>query len=314
MRTLRTIPSLRSGRRIAWLGRSASRKLRPILLEKRTVVRNVVAPWEANGAQQILLEKQKNDCFTNVNLTALLKHLAADRYVVYGVVTEICVKDAAMGLLANWKTRVELVTLMPCGYLDDKHASEMVREFQAQGRRAYVARRSDTLCFAKRCRVKTVYIALGSNLGNRAAHLADARRRMQRLEIAITRESNIYETVLWGVLGSHDFSNQVIEASTEWMPRQLLTRLKQIEREMGRRRTIRNGPRIIDLDILLYADITATSSDLKIPHPRMGERRFVLEPLVEIAGELRHPRTGTTIRQMLAAVATQSVRRWEPES
>ena len=160
--------------------------------------------------------------------------------------------------------------------------------------------------------MKTVYIALGSNLGDRAGNLAEARQRMQALEIAITRESSIYETAPWGVLEQPRFLNQVVEAHTEWMPRQLMNRLKQIERGMGRQRTIRNGPRKIDLDILLYGDVTASAADLEIPHPRIGERRFVLEPLAEIAGDLRHPRTGVTIRQMLAAVANQTARRWEP--
>jgi 2-amino-4-hydroxy-6-hydroxymethyldihydropteridine diphosphokinase len=161
--------------------------------------------------------------------------------------------------------------------------------------------------------LKTVYIALGSNLGDRAANLAQARQRMDRLAIAITRESSIYETAPRGVLEQPRFLNQVVQATTDWMPRQLMSRLKEIEREMGRRRTIRNGPRNIDLDILLYGDATVSAPGLEIPHPRMAERRFVLEPLAEIADELRHPRTGKTIRQMLAAVADQGSRRWTPE-
>jgi len=161
--------------------------------------------------------------------------------------------------------------------------------------------------------LKTVYIALGSNLGDRAANLAQARRRMEQLEIAIVRESSIYETAPWGILEQPRFLNQVVEANTDWMPRQLMSRLKQIEREMGRRRTIRNGPRNIDLDILLYGDAIVSATQLEIPHPRMGERRFVLEPLAEIADDVRHPRTGVTIRQMLAAVADQEARRWTPE-
>ena len=162
--------------------------------------------------------------------------------------------------------------------------------------------------------MKTVYIALGSNLGDRAANLAEARRRMEPLEIAIVRESSIYETAPWGIVEQPRFLNQVVKATTDWMPRQLMSRLKQIEREMGRRRTIRNGPRIIDLDILLYGDATISAPGLEIPHPRMAERWFVLEPLAEIADDLRHPRTGATIRTRRSpAVADQEARRWKPE-
>jgi 2-amino-4-hydroxy-6-hydroxymethyldihydropteridine diphosphokinase len=161
--------------------------------------------------------------------------------------------------------------------------------------------------------LKTVYIALGSNIGDRAANLAEARRRMERLDIAIVRESSIYETAPWGYLEQPRFLNQVVEAATNWMPRQLISRLKQVERGMGRRQTVRNGPRNIDLDILLYGDAIVSAPGLEIPHPRMGERRFVLEPLTQLAGDLRHPRTGATIRQMLAAVADQGARRWRPE-
>ena len=161
--------------------------------------------------------------------------------------------------------------------------------------------------------MKTVYIALGSNLGDRAANLSEARRRMKRSDIGIARESSIYETAPWGFLEQPRFLNQVVEAVTDWMPRQLISRLKQIEREMGRRRTIPNGPRLIDLDILLYGNGIVSAPGLEIPHPRMGERRFVLEPLAEIAGDLRHPRTGATIRQMLGGVPDQAVRRWTPE-
>lgn len=101
------------------------------LLEKRVVVPNVAGAVDVSGAQQILLEKQKNDCFTNVNLRALLRHLAADRYVVYGVVTEICVKDAAMGLLQTGK-RVEIVT-DAARSLNETESLEMLRDFQTRG-------------------------------------------------------------------------------------------------------------------------------------------------------------------------------------
>ena len=110
---------------------TGQQKAAATLLERRVVVTDAAGPVDIGGAQQILLQKRHNDCFTNANLPALLQHLAADRYVVYGVVTEICVKDAAMGLLATGK-RVELVT-DGVRSLNDQRASDMMREFQAKG-------------------------------------------------------------------------------------------------------------------------------------------------------------------------------------
>lgn len=159
--------------------------------------------------------------------------------------------------------------------------------------------------------MKTVYIGLGSNIGNRAGQLKEARRRLEECGIHIVRASSIYATAPRDFANQPWFLNQVVETNTEWLPRQLLARLLGIERAMGRRRGILKGPRIIDLDILIYGDATARAADLEIPHPRLAERRFVLEPLAELAADLRHPRSGLTIREMLAAVSGQPVRRWE---
>ena len=160
--------------------------------------------------------------------------------------------------------------------------------------------------------MKTVYIGLGSNLGDRAANLGEARRRMEEQEITITRASRVYETAPRDVTHQPWFLNQVVETTTECLPRQLMARLLRIERDMGRRRLIPKGPRSIDLDILFYGDSIVGAPGLQIPHPRIGERRFVLEPLAELTADLRDPRSGLTIRQMLAIVADQPVRRWEP--
>ena len=103
--------------------------------------------------------------------------------------------------------------------------------------------------------------------------------------------------------------NQVIEIETDLFPRQLLARTQKIEREMGRKRGIAKGPRVIDLDILLFGETSVSTPELEIPHPRMAERRFVLEPLAELAPELRHPKTRATVREMLKAVGDQAVRR-----
>jgi len=158
--------------------------------------------------------------------------------------------------------------------------------------------------------LKTVYIALGSNLGDRASNLGEARRRMDQHGIAITRASAIYETAPREMIAQSWFLNQVLEGATELLPRQLMARLLRIERAMGRRRLIPKGPRSIDLDILLYGDRIVNAEDIRIPHPRMADRRFVLEPLAELAADLRHPETGITIREMLASVSHQQVRRW----
>ncbi len=126
----------------------------------------------------------------------------------------------------------------------------------------------------------------------------------------VLRASSIYETAPRDFVKQPWFLNQVIETRTDALPRLLMARLLRIERAMGRRRLIAKGPRIIDLDILLYGDATIHAHDLQIPHPRMGERRFVLEPMAELAGALRHPRSGLTMQEMLAKVSDQSVRRW----
>jgi 2-amino-4-hydroxy-6-hydroxymethyldihydropteridine diphosphokinase len=105
------------------------------------------------------------------------------------------------------------------------------------------------------------------------------------------------------------FLNQVIECETELFPRQLLARLQKIERALGRKRTIAKGPREIDLDILLFGDAVVKAPELEVPHPRLAERRFVLEPLAELAPDKRHPGTRRTVREMLAGVANQVVRK-----
>jgi 2-amino-4-hydroxy-6-hydroxymethyldihydropteridine diphosphokinase len=135
---------------------------------------------------------------------------------------------------------------------------------------------------------------------------------MESPELHVLRESGVYETEPLDVADQPWFLNQVIEAETSLFPKQLLTRLKRLEIEMGRRPARPKGPRAIDIDILLYKDTVVSSPDLAIPHPGMAERRFVLEPLAELAPELRHPKSGKTIREMLAAVASQRVRRVSP--
>jgi 2-amino-4-hydroxy-6-hydroxymethyldihydropteridine diphosphokinase len=158
--------------------------------------------------------------------------------------------------------------------------------------------------------LKTIYVSLGSNLGDRDANLRVARERFHTAALRLVRESSIYETEPRDLPGQPWFLNQVIEVETPLFPRELLTTLQGIEREMGRQRGIPKGPRTIDLDILLFGDAVITTPDLEIPHPRLAERRFVLEPLAELAPELRHARTRLTVREMLARVAGQAVSRY----
>jgi 2-amino-4-hydroxy-6-hydroxymethyldihydropteridine diphosphokinase len=157
--------------------------------------------------------------------------------------------------------------------------------------------------------VKTVYIALGSNLGDRARNLEIARGSLEAAGVKIVRTSSVYETEPREMAQQPWFLNQVIEATTQLFPRQLLSALLKIEREMGRKRLTPKGPRVIDLDILLYGEAVVHAGDLEIPHPRLAERRFVLEPLSELAPELRHPVTRRSVREMLEAVKGQLLRR-----
>ena len=157
--------------------------------------------------------------------------------------------------------------------------------------------------------MKTVYIALGSNLGDRVENLLLARERIASPHVRLTRASSIYETAPREIVDQPWFLNQVVIAETTLFPRQLLARLLRIEHEMGRQRTIAKGPRVIDLDILLFGDAVIHTAGLEIPHPRMEERRFVLEPLAELAPALRPPRSDRTVREMLTNVMDQPVRR-----
>ena len=156
----------------------------------------------------------------------------------------------------------------------------------------------------------TCTIALGSNLGDRLANLAHARKWMMK-KIKVKDESSIYETEPWGVTDQPRFLNQVVVGQTSLSPEELLHFLKQIEIEMGRVKTIRFGPRLIDLDILLMGNLEYNSPDLTIPHPRMTERAFVLVPLAEIAPNLVIPGTDQTITELCKALDLSGVCKFE---
>lgn len=158
---------------------------------------------------------------------------------------------------------------------------------------------------------KIVYLGLGSNVGEREQNLQAAVERLQSDELRVTRLSSVYETEPQGMRNQRWFLNLVAETETDLFPRQLLGRIVRIERELGRRRMIENGPRTIDIDILFFGNAVVQTSELTIPHPRFAERRFVLEPMVELAPDLRDPVSRRTMRELLPGTADQAVRQVE---
>ena len=149
---------------------------------------------------------------------------------------------------------------------------------------------------------KTVYLSLGSNLGDRAGHLQEAVRRLGELG-DVQAVSAFYETEPVEVETQHPwFVNCAVAMETELMPRQFLARMLAIERTMGRRRNGTKAPRNVDIDILLFGKSVVELPDLTIPHPGLEHRRFVLQPLAEIAPEVRHPVSKHTVKEMLEAL------------
>lgn len=157
--------------------------------------------------------------------------------------------------------------------------------------------------------MKRVYLALGSNLGDRAENLRAAIGKMNSDRLRVTRESSVYETKPMYRVSQPSFLNMVVEAETELLPRALLQRLHRIEAELGRKRIAVNGPRPIDLDILFYGKALIEMPQLTVPHPRMQERRFVIEPMAEIAPQWQHPLIKKSMAQMLADLPEQGVRK-----
>jgi 2-amino-4-hydroxy-6-hydroxymethyldihydropteridine diphosphokinase len=144
-----------------------------------------------------------------------------------------------------------------------------------------------------------VYLSLGSNIGDREAFLAAACQKLSAQPgVKLICSSSLYETEPVGYRDQGWFLNQVVEVRTTLRPGQLLAVIHEIENKLGRKRLIRWGPRVIDLDILLYDSLSIETEDLVIPHPRIYERSFVLVPLQEIAPDLVHP-DGLTTREHL---------------
>lgn len=155
----------------------------------------------------------------------------------------------------------------------------------------------------------TVYLALGSNLGDRLANLKQAITALTP-QMDVRAKSQVYETPPWGYEDQPKFLNQVIKATTYLDPEPLLKHLKRLEVALGRKASIPNGPRLIDLDILFFDDLVVNKSSLIIPHPRLHERAFVLLPLMDLAPNLVHPVRRQSVRDMAALCDTEGIEKF----
>jgi 2-amino-4-hydroxy-6-hydroxymethyldihydropteridine diphosphokinase len=158
------------------------------------------------------------------------------------------------------------------------------------------------------------YVSIGSNLGDRAGNLLLAVRGMMEAALCVSRLSSIYETEPVSEVAQPPFLNMVVEVGdTLPKPEQVMARLLRIEYLLGRTRGLKDAPRTLDLDLLFYGDLEKKTQFLTLPHPRLHERRFVLEPLVEIAPNLLHPTLKCPATELLSGLNDLSaVRRWYP--
>jgi 2-amino-4-hydroxy-6-hydroxymethyldihydropteridine diphosphokinase len=155
--------------------------------------------------------------------------------------------------------------------------------------------------------MKTIYLSLGSNIGDRAENIARAVAALAKHGVRVTRQSSLYETEPVELREQEWFLNGVVSAQTDLAPRDLMAALLAIERSLGRERTVPKGPRIIDIDILLFGDAVVKEPQLEIPHPRMAARRFVLVPFAEIAPDAWHP----VLRKSIGALLDETPDRSE---
>jgi len=155
-----------------------------------------------------------------------------------------------------------------------------------------------------------VYLALGSNLGNRSANLKAAVMNLTP-QMTVKKKSSVYETPPWGFKEQSAFLNQVVKVETYLEPEPLLRHLKRLEVALGRVPNFQNGPRLIDIDILFFDDAVINSPSLMIPHPRLHERAFALVPLVEIEPEFVHPSLHRPIISLLDGMEKSEIKLFE---
>lgn len=152
----------------------------------------------------------------------------------------------------------------------------------------------------------TAFLSIGTNIGDRLANIKAAIAALSPA-VCLVDSSPVYETLPWGYTDQNSFLNQVLKVETDLDPQGLLAYLKSLEKKLGRKKTFRYGPRLIDLDILFYDDLVIEMPELTIPHPHMTERAFVIVPLLDLAPGLIHPKLGKTVKDIAEKVDPSSV-------
>lgn len=151
------------------------------------------------------------------------------------------------------------------------------------------------------------YLSLGSNLGDRRLYMQQAREAIEAMEATkLLKQTEVIETKAWGRTDQPDFLNSVLKVDTELTAAQLLSKCLQIEQNLGRKRTVKWGARVIDIDILLYEDEVIDSAQLTIPHPGLTERKYLLDLMMKMDADLLHPTEHKTIKELYEEVACES--------